>query len=116
VFRGGFGLYHNWIPLGEDNRVRQNPPGLITPTFRAGDPIPPVFALGTSDQPPFGFPFPTIPAQQLDSRGGLVGIRAKQMVLILTFTRTVPISIRLALSGIAIQVDRERPLQWLLHS
>jgi len=77
VFRGGIGLYHNWIPLGEDNRVRQNPPGLITPTFRAGDPIPPIFGLGTTDQPPFGFTFPTIPAGQLDSRGGLVGIRAQ---------------------------------------
>jgi len=77
VIRGGFGLYHNWIPLGEDNRVRQNPPGLITPTFRKGDPIPPLFAIGTSDEPPFGFPFPTIPAGQLDDHGGLVGVRAQ---------------------------------------
>ncbi len=36
LFRGGVGLYHNWIPLGEDNRIRQNPPGLITPTFLRG--------------------------------------------------------------------------------
>ncbi len=73
VIRGGVGLYHDWIPLGEDNRLRQNPPGLITPTFRAGDPTPPVFALGTSDKPPFGFPFPTIPAGAVDAawrRGG----------------------------------------------
>ena len=77
VFRGGFGLYHNWIPLGEDNRVRQNPPGLVTPTFRQGDPIPPLFALGTTDVAPFGFPFPTIPIGALDSHGGLVGIRAQ---------------------------------------
>jgi hypothetical protein len=76
LIRGGIGLYHNWIPLGEDNRIRQNPPGLITPTFRVGDPIPPVFALGTSDAPPFGFPFPTLPAGQLDAKGGLVGVRA----------------------------------------
>lgn len=77
VVRGGIGLYHNWIPLGEDNRVRQNPPGLITPTFNKGDPIPPLFALGTTDVPPFGFPFPTIPAGSLDSHGGLVGVRAQ---------------------------------------
>lgn len=77
LVRGGFGLYHNWIPLGEDNRVRQNPPGLITPTFHKGDPIPPLFAIGTSNAPPFGFPFPTIPAGSLDSHGGLVGIRAQ---------------------------------------
>ena len=28
LIKGGIGLYHNWIPLGEDNRIRQNPPGL----------------------------------------------------------------------------------------
>src|SRR5207248_1828062 len=76
LFRGGIGLYHNWIPLGEANRVRQNPPGLISPTFRVGDPIAPLFALGTSDKAPFGFPTPTLPAGQLDARGGLVGVRA----------------------------------------
>jgi Carboxypeptidase regulatory-like domain/TonB dependent receptor len=76
VIRGGVGLYHDWIPLGEANRVRQNPPGLITPTFRAGDPTPPIFSLGTSDTPPFGFQFPTIPVGAVDAHGGVVGIRA----------------------------------------
>ncbi len=76
LVRGGFGLYHNWIPLGEDNRIRQNPPGLITPTFLTGDKIGPNFAVGTSDKSPFGFPFPTLPAGQLDARGGLAGVRA----------------------------------------
>jgi len=50
----GVGLYHNWIPLGEANRVRQNPPGLVTPTFRIGDPIEPILSIGTSDRPPSG--------------------------------------------------------------
>ena len=75
LVRGGMGLYHNWIPLGEANRVRQNPPGLITPTFRIGDPIQPVLSIGTSDRPPFGFTYPAIPAGQLDQRGGIVGAR-----------------------------------------
>lgn len=76
LIRGGIGLYHDWIPLGEDNRVRQNPPGLVTPVFRVGDPQPPIFSIGTSDKPPFGFTFPTIPTGALDSHGGIVGIRA----------------------------------------
>jgi hypothetical protein len=75
LIRGGLGLYHNWIPLGEANRVRQNPPGLVTPTFRVGDPIEPIFSVGTSDRPPFGFDYPAIPAGQLDENGGIVGAR-----------------------------------------
>lgn len=75
LVRGGVGLYHNWIPLGEANRVRQNPPGLVTPTFRIGDPIEPILSIGTSDRPPFGFNYPKIPAGQLDARGGIVGAR-----------------------------------------
>ena len=75
LVRGGVGLYHNWIPLGEANRVRQNPPGLVTPTFRIGDPIQPILSIGTSDRPPFGFNYPVIPAGQLDARGGIVGAR-----------------------------------------
>lgn len=75
--RGGIGLYHDWIPLGEANRVRQNPPGLITPTFQAGDPIGPIFTIGTSDRVPFGFTYPTIPARGLDANGGVIGLRAQ---------------------------------------
>ncbi len=75
LVRGGMGLYHNWIPLGEANRVRQNPPGLVTPTFRTGDPIEPILSIGTSDRPPFGFNYPTIPSGSLDDRGGIVGAR-----------------------------------------
>ena len=58
------GLYHNWIPLGEANRVRQNPPGLVTPTFRVGESIEPILSIGTSDRPPFGFNYPVIPGRQ----------------------------------------------------
>ena len=75
LVRGGAGLYHNWIPLGEANRVRQNPPGLVTPTFRVGEPIEPILSIGTSDRPPFGFNYPTIPAGSLDANGGIVGAR-----------------------------------------
>jgi len=72
-----FGLYHNWIPLGEDNRVRQNPPGLITPTFQKGDPIPPLFAIGTAMRRRSDFPFPTIPAGSWTRTADWVGVRAQ---------------------------------------
>ena len=75
LVRGGTGLYHNWIPLGEANRVRQNPPGLVTPTFRVGESIEPILSIGTSDRPPFGFNYPVIPAGSLDEHGGIVGAR-----------------------------------------
>jgi hypothetical protein len=75
LIRGGTGLYHNWIPLGEANRVRQNPPGLVTPTFRVGESIEPILSIGTSDRPPYGFNYPVIPAGSLDERGGIVGAR-----------------------------------------
>jgi hypothetical protein len=75
LVRGGMGLYHNWIPLGEANRVRQNPPGLVTPTFRVGDPIEPILSIGTADRPPFGFDYPVIPSGSLDDHGGIVGAR-----------------------------------------
>ncbi len=75
IVRGGIGLYKDWIPLGEENRVRANPPGFIFPTFRADGDIKPVFALGTSTTYPFGYKLPTIPARGLDERGGLVGLQ-----------------------------------------
>lgn len=71
--RGGVGLYHDWIPLGEANRIRNNPPGNVSPVFLAGTATPPLFALGTSDAPPFGFPFPQFAVKALDEHGGIVG-------------------------------------------
>ena len=71
--RGGIGLYHDWLPLGEANRIRNNPPGNVSPVFLAGTSSPPLFALGTSDAPPFGFPFPQSSVRALDEHGGIVG-------------------------------------------
>ena len=55
--------------------MRQNPPGLVTPTFRVGESIEPILSIGTSDRPPFGFNYPVIPAGSLDENGGIVGAR-----------------------------------------
>jgi hypothetical protein len=74
VLRGGFGIYHDWPTLGNDeNGLKGNPPGWIVPTFLStGGTAPPIFALGTTASTPSGFPRPALPGTQLDSHGGLV--------------------------------------------
>lgn len=74
VVRGGFGVYHDWLTLGNaENNLKGNPPGWITPTFFAGTATPPVLSFGTSNSYPFGFTYPALPAGKLDNHGGLVG-------------------------------------------
>jgi hypothetical protein len=76
--RGGIGVYHDWVVLGQSvDQTRLNPPGLISPTFTAGGTgIQPIFALAPSGTYPFNYPLPSIPAGQLDPKGGLVGVAA----------------------------------------
>ncbi len=74
AIRGGVGVYHDWLTLGEsENSLKGNPPGFILPTFLTGTTTSPIFALGTSNNYPFGFPYPALAATTLDSHGGLVG-------------------------------------------
>jgi hypothetical protein len=74
VVRGGFGIYHDWPTLGNDeNGLKGNPPGWVVPTFYNGSATPPIFALGTSATTPAGFPYPALPSSALDSHGGIVG-------------------------------------------
>jgi hypothetical protein len=74
VVRGGFGIYHDWTTLGNDeNGLKGNPPGWVVPTFFAGSANPPIFALGTSATTPTGFPYPALAGSTLDSHGGIVG-------------------------------------------
>src|SRR4029077_6295940 len=63
VVRGGFGVYHDWPTLGNDeNGLKGNPPGWIVPTFlNTGGTALPIFALGTSATTPSGFPYPQLP-------------------------------------------------------
>src|SRR5262249_10348888 len=71
--RGGFGIYNNWLTsptVREEFRV--SPPGLVLPVFFAGSANPPIFGLGNSDKPPFGFTFPTFPGG-LNTQGGVTG-------------------------------------------
>ncbi len=74
VIRGGVGVYRDWPTLGiDENGLKANPPGFILPTFLTGTTNPPIFALGTSDKYPFGFPYPSLPPTSLDGHGGLTG-------------------------------------------
>lgn len=86
VVRGGFGIYNNWLTSANvQEEFRGSPPGLVLPTFFAGGTASaqaPIFVLGNSSKPPFGFIFPTFgpgtgPNPQsgggLNSQGGVVG-------------------------------------------
>ena len=73
AIRGGMGLYANWLTSANvQEEFRGSPPGLVLASFSIGTPTPPIFKLGTSSKPPFGFTFPTF-AGGLDDKGGKVG-------------------------------------------
>jgi len=74
VIRGGVGVYHDWTTLGADeNELKGNPPGWVVPNFLTGTTTAPIFALGTSNSYPFGFPYPAFTSTGLNDHGGLVG-------------------------------------------
>jgi hypothetical protein len=76
VLRGGVGIFHNWVtPANAQEEFRGNPPGPIYPTFFSTGDIKPLFVLGNSNTPPFGFTYPAIPGGQLDAHGGIVGLQ-----------------------------------------
>jgi hypothetical protein len=86
VLRGGFGVYNNWLTQANiQEEFRWDPPGAFDPTFFQTGAVQPVFAVGNSNKPDFGFfatdpPLlgtslcPTLGALGcLDSQGGIVG-------------------------------------------
>jgi hypothetical protein len=86
VLRGGAGIYNNWLTQANvQEEFRGSPPGEVNPTFVAGGTASaqaPIFVLGNSNKPPFGFTFPTFgpgtgPTPQsgggLNAQGGVVG-------------------------------------------
>ena len=75
--RGGVGVYHDWITLGQSvDELRNNPPGVIYPSFSTVTAIAPLFALAASPTYPFGYPLPAIPAGSLNAQGGLTGVQS----------------------------------------
>jgi hypothetical protein len=75
VVRGGFGLFHDYITLGNaENLLGGNPPGPVTPTFyNNGSTAAPIFGYGTQNTYPFGFQFPAFGGAPLDAKGGIAG-------------------------------------------
>jgi hypothetical protein len=76
AIRGGFGVYNNWLTSANvQEEFRGSPPGLVSPSFVAGGTATaqaPIFLLGNSSKPPFGFTFPTFQGG-LNAQGGVVG-------------------------------------------
>src|SRR3954451_3640681 len=73
VVRGGFGIYNNWLTSANvQEEFRGSPPGLVLPVFFADTSNPPIFGLGDSNKPPFGFTFPTFTGG-LNTQGGVPG-------------------------------------------
>ncbi len=79
VLHGGTGFFHNWPTMANvQEQYRGNPPGPINPTFYSADPDPtrrPVWGLGTTNKPPFGFTYPTLAAAPLNAQGGITGLQ-----------------------------------------
>jgi len=76
VIRGGAGLYHDWVTLGNVQNEFTNPPAPVSETFTTGTGIAPILSLGTSDTYPFGFTYPTIPSTGLNNAGGITGLQS----------------------------------------
>lgn len=75
VIRGGIGVYHDWVTLGNaENNLKGNPPGFVIPTFyNNGSTAPPIFSYGTQNTYPFGFQYPAYQGSPLNAQGGVVG-------------------------------------------
>ncbi|MGB6472730.1 MAG: carboxypeptidase regulatory-like domain-containing protein [Candidatus Sulfotelmatobacter sp.] len=82
--RGGVGVYHDWIAMGQTiDQTRNNPPGVLSETFTdvaptvngvPGQPLGNYFAIAPSGSYPWGFVLPPIPAGSLNAAGGIAGV------------------------------------------
>jgi hypothetical protein len=74
LVHGGFGLYHDWVTLGNVQNEFANPPAPAGVTFQSNTSgTAPIYSVGTSDTWPFGFTYPSLPAASLNSQGGITG-------------------------------------------
>lgn len=76
LIKAGAGIFHNWPTLANlQEEYRGNPPGNIFPVFYGGQNPAPVFGLGTTNNKPFGYAAPPLPARTLTSKGGIEGLQ-----------------------------------------
>ena len=74
LIRGGFGLYHDWITLGNVQNEFGNPPASAGVTFQSNTAgLQPIYNVGNSDTWPFGFTYPSFAGYTLNSQGGITG-------------------------------------------
>ena len=74
MIHGGFGLYHDWVTLGNVQNEFANPPAPVGEVFQANaTPVQPLYSVGTSDTWPFGLSYPVLPAGSLNSVGTVNG-------------------------------------------
>jgi hypothetical protein len=76
--RGGVGVFHDWISLGQAvDEMRTNPPSSIgSPCISVVCPIQPLFAEAPSATYPFNYPLPSIPVTPVNAAGGYTGLNA----------------------------------------
>ena len=79
AIRGGVGVYHDWIAMGQTiDQTRNNPPSVLSETFTDvapnGQPLSNYFAIAPSGTYPWGFVLPSIPAGSLNAAGGIAGL------------------------------------------
>jgi hypothetical protein len=79
AIRGGVGVYHDWVVLGQSvDEMRNNPPGVLSETFTSvapnGTPLGNYLSIAPSQSYPWGFVLPSIPAGSLNSHGGIAGL------------------------------------------
>jgi hypothetical protein len=101
--RGGVGVFHDWVTLGQSvDEMRANPPGVVYPCISVICSVKPLFALAPSATYPFNYPLPTIPVTPLNAAGGLTGVQSN--VWGLARNMTAPYAV-----NFVIGVERELP-------
>jgi hypothetical protein len=103
--RGGVGVFHDWISLGQAvDEMRTNPPSSIgSPCISVVCPIQPLFAEASSATYPFNYPLPAIPITPVSAAGGYVGLNPS--VWGLSRNLTAPLAVNYV-------VGVERQLPW----
>ncbi len=103
--RGGVGVFHDWISLGQAvDEMRTNPPSSIgSPCISVVCPIQPLFAEAASATYPYNYPLPSIPVTPVNSAGGYVGLNPS--VYGLDRNMTAPLAVNYV-------VGVERQLPW----
>jgi hypothetical protein len=75
LIRGGIGLYHDWLTLGNSGFASSINPASVTFQSNTSGPAP-IYSVGTSDTFPFGFTYPVLPSSGLNDHGGIVGLQS----------------------------------------